>query len=80
MARKLIEALVDSLDVVFSNETNDLVLLVFFQFENFLVELTPDLVKVGLQNVLLLLHLTELCQLVVVKFDPFVLGCAELVI
>lgn len=32
MAGKLIETLVDSLDVVFSNETNDLVLLIFFQF------------------------------------------------
>lgn len=80
VAGKLIETLVDTLDVIFSNETHNLVLLIFFHFLNFLVEIVPDLVEFGLQNILLLLELAELCQLVMVKFVPFVLGCAELVI
>ena len=78
MAGKLIETLIDSLDVIFSNETHDLVLLILFQFLNFLVDLIPDLIEVNLQNILLLLDLTELCQLVLVKFVSFFLGSALL--
>ena len=55
VAGKLFETLVDTLDVIFSNETHNLVLLIFFHFLNFLVEIVPDLVEFGLQNILLLL-------------------------